>query len=277
MTELVIPENHPRAESLRIRQKLIRGFERGLVSVPGLMAHGRGEAFDYILGERTLPSAKEAQIAGIASLLSGEKSAISVNGNVAALCGPELVKLAQITGSAVEVNLFNRSSKRERAIASALKSYGAKKVLGLGGAASSEIAELASSRRKIDPRGIASADVVLVPLEDGDRTMALRRMDKTVIAIDLNPLSRTAQHASVTIVDNIVRTIPAFLRLAGEMKEWSQARLLEVARNFDNRKILSEATRYIHGRLATLDGKEPTDSISDLEKRAIKSLREVAF
>ena len=31
------------------------------------------------------------------------------------------------------------------------------------------------------------ADTVLVPLEDGDRTEALVKMGKTVVAIDLNP------------------------------------------------------------------------------------------
>jgi 4-phosphopantoate--beta-alanine ligase len=33
-------------------------------------------------------------------------------------------------------------------------------------------------------------------------------MNKTVIAIDLNPLSRTAKTASITIVDNVIRAIP---------------------------------------------------------------------
>ncbi|NIM45309.1 MAG: DUF137 domain-containing protein, partial [Nitrososphaeria archaeon] len=65
--------------------------------------------------------------------------------------------------------------------------------LGVGETSSARIPELRSERRKVDARGIYSADVVLVPLEDGDRTEALRRMGKSVIAIDLNPLSRTAR------------------------------------------------------------------------------------
>jgi len=41
----------PRAKSLLIREKLITGFDHGLVAKEGLLAHGRGEAFDYLLGE----------------------------------------------------------------------------------------------------------------------------------------------------------------------------------------------------------------------------------
>lgn len=52
--------------------------------------------------------------------------------------------------------------------------------------------------------------MVLVPLEDGDRTEALRRMGKTVIAIDLNPLSRTSRAANITIVDNVIRAVPTW-------------------------------------------------------------------
>ena len=47
--------------------------------------------------------------------------------------------------------------------------------------------------------------MILVPLEDGDRCEALVAMGKTVIVVDLNPLSRSAQMASITIVDEITR------------------------------------------------------------------------
>jgi 4-phosphopantoate--beta-alanine ligase len=56
--------------------------------------------------------------------------------------------------------------------------------------------------------GIYSADTILVPLEDGDRCSALRGMGKNVIAIDINPLSRTARTASLTIVDELTRALP---------------------------------------------------------------------
>ena len=47
--------------------------------------------------------------------------------------------------------------------------------------------------------------MILVPLEDGDRCEALVGMGKTVIVVDLNPLSRSAKMASITIVDEISR------------------------------------------------------------------------
>jgi len=48
-----------------------------------------------------------------------------------------------------------------------------------------------------------------VPLEDGDRTMALRRYGVKVIAIDLNPLSRTSRTADLPIVDELTRALRA--------------------------------------------------------------------
>ena len=60
--------------------------------------------------------------------------------------------------------------------------------------------------------GVFSADVVLIPLEDGDRADALARMGKKTIAIDLNPMSRTARTASVTIVDEVTRAIPELVK-----------------------------------------------------------------
>ena len=46
-----------------------------------------------------------------------------------------------------------------------------------------------------------------MPLEDGDRTTALRKAGKKVITFDLNPLSRTSQTADITIVDNVTRAV----------------------------------------------------------------------
>ena len=67
-------------------------------------------------------------------------------------------------------------------------------------------------------RAIAIADVVLVPLENGDRTKASIKDINSSIAINLNPLSRTAQKANITIVDNIVRCIPLLAAKITEMK-----------------------------------------------------------
>ncbi len=58
MTNL-IPKSHPRAQSLYVRERLVHAFDNGLVAKEGLMAHGRGEAFDYLVGEKTSKSAKK--------------------------------------------------------------------------------------------------------------------------------------------------------------------------------------------------------------------------
>jgi len=49
-----------------------------------LLAHGRGEALDYLLGEETTPVARKAIRAATALLLTSERPVISVNGNAAA-------------------------------------------------------------------------------------------------------------------------------------------------------------------------------------------------
>ena len=86
-----IPKNHPRAKSLFIREKLIDGCDDGIVAKEGLLAHGRGEAFDYLLGEKTTPTAKNAIKAASAALLLAKNSVISVNGNIVALSAKEIV------------------------------------------------------------------------------------------------------------------------------------------------------------------------------------------
>jgi len=48
---LNIPKSHPRFVSLSIREKIVKGYNDGLVAKEGLLAHGRGEAFDYLIGE----------------------------------------------------------------------------------------------------------------------------------------------------------------------------------------------------------------------------------
>ena len=66
-----IPQNHPRAHSLRIREMLIRNYNLGIVAPQGIIAHGRGEAFDYLLGEETIkPTYYSIRAAGASLLLS---------------------------------------------------------------------------------------------------------------------------------------------------------------------------------------------------------------
>ena len=200
-----IPKSHPRFVSLQIREKLVEGFNNNLVAKEGLLAHGRGEAFDYLIGEKTTTSAKKAINAAAHTLRLANHPVISVNGNFAALCPKEIVQLSKITGAKIEVNLFYTSEKRKKSIVSLLRKCGAKEILGTNPKTAKKLKGIDSPRRIVDKDGRFAADVVLVPLEDGDRTMALKKAKKTVITIDLNPLSRTAQTADITIIDNVIR------------------------------------------------------------------------
>jgi 4-phosphopantoate--beta-alanine ligase len=241
---LNIPASHPRAKSLHTRETLVDGFRRGLVAAEGLIAHGRGEAYDYLIGEHTTMHARRAVRAAAATLLLSKHAAISVNGNVAALCPKEIVELANVTNAAIEVNLFYRTAERELAIKAELEKYGARNVLGVGERASARIPELQSERRRVDPDGIFKADTVFVPLEDGDRTEALAKMGKTVITIDLNPISRTAKAAQITIVDNIVRVMPALVEAARTLQG---GKSLQKTAKFDNKKNLRDSLKIIRG------------------------------
>jgi 4-phosphopantoate--beta-alanine ligase len=94
--------------------------------------------------------------------------------------------------------------------------------------------------------GIFSADVVLVPLEDGDRCAALVEMGKKVIAIDLNPLSRTARLATLTIVDELTRALPNITNACQQISDTEKERLIH---DIDNQYLLSEAIREMSARL----------------------------
>ena len=237
-----IPDDHPRAASLRVRHKIIEGMHDKVVAEAGLIAHGRGEAYDYLIGEKTHEFAKKAIEAAAAYLFLADHPIISVNGNITALCPDDLVKLSNETNIPLEINIFYRKPGRLTAIENYLKPYGPKILLGLDEEFSTEIDEISSMRRIVDKRGIATADVVLVPLEDGDRTEGLVRNNKTVITVDLNPLSRTARKAHVTIVDNIIRVLPLLLQAYKQMDE-KYAR--EVVKNYNNTKIIREALSTI--------------------------------
>ena len=207
---LDVPTSHPRYQSLMVRERIVDGVQRGLTSPHGLLAHGRGEAFDYLIGERTQPFALEAITAAAALLLLAQHPVLSVNGNVAALMPEAMVQLAAAIGCPIEVNIFHASAEREQAIAAALRAGGAVQVLLPEDGC--VLPSLDSNRRRCHPDGIFKADVVFVPLEDGDRCAALVRTGKQVITIDLNPASRTARTATISIVDNLLRVLPLLTR-----------------------------------------------------------------
>ena len=251
MTRFEIPPSHPRYRSLLMREKLVEGFEKGLVVPQGLIAHGRGEAFDYLIGEETRDFAWEAERAAVAALLLAERPVISVNGNYAALAAGEIAELQRVTGAPVEVNLFYRTEERVRRIEEHLRSHGVEVVLG-SGCEKTRLPGLESPRGIVCREGIYSADFVLVAIEDGDRTEALRRAGKTVAAIDLNPLSRTARTANITIVDEAVRATRNMAGLARELRGLPRGELEAVIRGYDNSRVLSASLKWIVERLTRL-------------------------
>jgi len=242
-----IPKSHPRYASLVARERVAEGVKKGYTSSQGLIAQGRGECFDYLLGERTTASAKAATIAAAALLLLAERPAISVNGNVAALVAEEMVALSNALQIPLEVNLFHRSEERVKKIADLLQEKGAKDVLGEKPDAS--VPGLEHARALATRGGIYDADVVLIPLEDGDRCEALVAMGKKVIAIDLNPLSRTARKATVSIVDNILRAVPNLTEQIRKLSELPRTDLERMMQKYDNEKVLRQAVQEIGDHL----------------------------
>ena len=245
----LIPKSHPRAKSLLIREKLVEGFEKGLVAKEGLLAQGRGEAFDYLLGEKTGKATKQAIKAAAAQLLVAKLPVISVNGNVAALCPKQIVILSKQIKAKLEVNLFYTNQKRKSSIIKILKKNGAEEILGSKTASSKNLPGIDSARRIVDKDGIFVADVVVVPLEDGDRTLALRKAGKIVITFDLNPLSRTSQTANITIVDNVTRSIDLLINESKKLSKKNQKSLQKIISDFDNKKNLRENVIQIKDNL----------------------------
>lgn len=238
----MIPPSHPRYRSLVTRERLAGYAKSGVVSWEGLTAHGRGEAFDYLLGEKTSESARLAEKIAAALLLSARHPVISVNGNTAALAAPEIAALQKASGALVEVNLFHRTETRVQQIEDLLRSAGAEVFSGKA----ERLLPLDHDRAWCRREGMYSADVILVPLEDGDRCEALVDMGKTVIAIDLNPLSRTARKATLTIVDELTRALPEISRACSDLTPEESRRIIA---SLDNRDLLSEAIRAMIGRL----------------------------
>ena len=238
----MIPSDHPRYRSLVARERLAECVKKGIVSMEGLAAHGRGEAFDYFLGERTTKSALLAERTAAALLCSARHPVISVNGNTAALAAHQIAALQKASRAMVEVNLFHRTEERVILIEDLLRSAGADVFSG----PAERLLPLSHDRAWCRPEGIFSADVVLVPLEDGDRCEALVGMGKIVIAVDLNPLSRTSRRATLTIVDELTRALPAITDACGDMPNEERRMLLT---SLDNNYLLSEAIGEMTKRL----------------------------
>ena len=89
--------SHPRYHSLLSRHKLEVAADSGLLADSAMIAHGRGEAFDYLLGEVTTANAMAATKNALAHLLAAKRPIITINGNTAALAGKEPVSYTHLT------------------------------------------------------------------------------------------------------------------------------------------------------------------------------------
>jgi 4-phosphopantoate--beta-alanine ligase len=214
MEDIAADPSHPRYASLLMRHRLEAAAKRGMLADSAMIAHGRGEAFDYLLGEQTTASARLAAGEAMHRLSTAQRPVLSVNGNVAALATDAMLRLAARLSCPVEINIFYRTPERMKAILAYIEER--KAALGLdvtvlGDAPDAVIPGLKGPRAACHKDGILDSDVILVPLEDGDRCKALVEMGKTVIVIDLNPLSRSAQQATITVVDELSRALATML------------------------------------------------------------------
>ena len=246
-----VPPTHPRYKSLMARKMLTDAAAGGLLADSALIAHGRGEAFDYLLGEMTCESARMAIRETAARLLAAKQPVISLNGNSVALAASELLACAAVLGCAIEINIYYRTPERMAALLSTMEQRKNEaiqrfpeldsKIIAvpiLGANPDTKIPNLDGPRANCHSDGIFSADVILVPLEDGDRCEALVAMGKTVCVIDLNPLSRTAKTATVTIVDELTRCAPLLL-------DDLQKGMIEPNNSWNNENNLQDVTKQM--------------------------------
>jgi 4-phosphopantoate--beta-alanine ligase len=72
-------------------------------------------------------------------------------------------------------------------------------------------------------------------------------MKKKVITIDLNPLSRTAQSANISIIDNIVRAMPYLVETTKKIKNMKRSSLEKIVEEYDNQYNLDKSIKLIRG------------------------------
>jgi 4-phosphopantoate--beta-alanine ligase len=225
-----------------VRERLSEMVDKGLVTRTGLISHGRGEAFDYMMGEKSLAPSLRAEKAAAAHLLNAKNPVICVNGNAAALDPENLIGLAKEVPAKIEVNIFHRTAERMELLISYMEENGAENVLGRDPDA--RIPGLSSDRALCTKAGIYDSDVILVPIEDGDRAKALADMGKVVISIDLNPLSRTSKTATVSISDEMTRALENIIRYVKELKD-KQDEIETAIRTFSNESNRKEVVEEI--------------------------------
>lgn len=278
----MIPKSHPRYNSLVKREKIVKALKKGILAKEGMIAHGRGECFDYLIGEETTENAKISERSAVALLILAEKPTISVNGNTSALVPKEIVRFTKelnklrerffekrkdkkigeknvkkssivnentYTPCVLEINIFYRTEKRVKAILKELRKYSDEKILYKPNA---KIPNLEGKRALVCKEGIYSSDVILIPLEDGNRAIALKKMNKKIIAIDLNPISRTSLTADITIVDELTRAINNMIYFTKKFKKAEENDLRKIVGKYSNEKNLNEILKFIGKRIKEL-------------------------
>ena len=228
-----------------VREHLAEMVEKGLVNPTGLISHGRGEAFDYLMGERTLAPSLEAEKVAAAYLLKAKRPLVCVNGNAAALDVKNLIKLSETIPAPLEINIFHRTEERMGLLIDYMESQGCKEVLGR--IPEARIPGL-NHDRALCTKTLYDCDTIIVPIEDGDRAEALVKMGKVVISIDINPISRTSKTATVPISDELTRALENIIRFVDELRgNYDEIeRIISSYNNDDNRRaLLKEISAFL--------------------------------
>lgn len=243
--ENMLNEDHPRYQSLLYRQKIVEAHKNGILADSGMIAHGRGECYDYLIGEETTENSHNTLKVAACYFLTSKHPVLSVNGNTTALVADEIAELSKMLDIPVEINLYYRTDKRVQNIENVYRRLGVEELLGTNEDEFIDTPELNGPRSPVSIDGISKSDLIFIPLEDGDRAEALSKLDKNIISVDLNPLSRTAITSSLTIVDNIVRAVPLLIKYIEEYMDYPRAELLGMIESFDNKANLDNAIHDI--------------------------------
>ncbi|MCQ2056088.1 MAG: phosphopantothenate/pantothenate synthetase [archaeon] len=245
---MTIPQNHPRYKTLIVREYLAKMVDKGLVDQTGLISHGRGEAFDYLMGEKTLMSSFKAEKVAAAHLLKARKPLICVNGNAAVLGAEKLIQLSKLIPAPIEINLFHRTEARIDKLIRYLKSKGGENII--GNLPTARIPGL-EHNRALCSETLHNCDCILVPIEDGDRAEALVKMGKTVISIDINPISRTSRAATIPISDEIDRALTNIIQFVKNLKgknDEIDLLITSFSRDQNRRDILAEISQFLRSQ-----------------------------
>lgn len=241
----MLNKDHPRYQSLVYRDKIVKAHQNGILADSGMIAHGRGETFDYLIGEKTTHNSQNTIDVASCYFLTSKKPVLSVNGNTTALVSEDIAQLSKLLDIPVEINLYYRTPERITKIEEVYRKLGVKEILGTDEDDFIDTPDLNGPRSPVSIDGIKKADLVFIPLEDGDRAEKLAKLDKNIINVDLNPLSRTAQTSTVTIVDNIVRAMPALIKSVNKNMNNDKKELTAKINKFNNKENLNNAIHDI--------------------------------